>query len=80
MPAASLPAPGDVVFVGPGASEQFAQCGFYYRVIGVHDWPAWHGWAWLDGHQLTATGEVENRRSVLVRLAGLLPPNAVNDR
>jgi hypothetical protein len=42
-----------------------------FRLIRVHDWPAYDGWAWLDGYELDATGDAVLRRSIYVRLHGL---------
>jgi hypothetical protein len=42
-----------------------------FRVIRIHDWPTYEGWAWLDGYQLDASGDAVERRSIYVRLRGL---------
>ena len=69
-----LPRPGDVVLVGGAASVQFAgPNGLRFRVIRVHDWPTYDGWAWLDGYQLNAAGDAVERRSIFVQLSGLQP-------
>jgi hypothetical protein len=44
-----------------------------FRVIRVHDWPTYDGWAWLDGYQLNAAGDAVERRSIFVQLPGLQP-------
>jgi hypothetical protein len=44
-----------------------------FRVIRVHDWPTYDGWAWLDGYQLNAAGDAVARRSIFVQLVGLQP-------
>jgi hypothetical protein len=44
-----------------------------FRVIRVHDWPTYDGWAWLDGYQLNASGDAVERRSIFVQLSGLQP-------
>jgi hypothetical protein len=44
-----------------------------FRVIRVHDWPTYAGWAWLDGYQLNAAGDAVERRSIFVQLKGLQP-------
>jgi hypothetical protein len=54
------------------ASVQFADP-MLFRVIRVHDWPTYEGWAWLDGYELGAAGEAVDRRSIYVRLDGLRP-------
>ena len=66
------PRSGDVVHVTAAASVQFA-VPLRFRVIRVHDWATYEGWAWLDGYVLDATGSATERRSLLVRLAGLRP-------
>jgi hypothetical protein len=48
-----------------------------FRVIRVHDWPTYDGWAWLDGYQLDASGDAVERRSIFVQLTGLQPIAAV---
>jgi hypothetical protein len=42
-----------------------------FRVIRVHDWPTYDGWAWLDGYELDATGDAVARRSIFVQLDAL---------
>ena len=54
------------------ASVQFTQP-MLFRVIRVHDWPTYDGWAWLDGYQLNAAGDAVERRSIFVQLQGLQP-------
>jgi hypothetical protein len=44
-----------------------------FRVIRVHDWQTYDGWAWLDGYQLNASGDAVERRSIFVQLQGLQP-------
>lgn len=66
--------PGDVVGVGTRASVQFAGGrGFVFRVIRVDDRPTYDGWVWLDGYQLDARGDAQQRRTIFVRRAGLDP-------
>jgi hypothetical protein len=48
-----------------------------FRVIRVHDWPTYDGWAWLDGYQLDASGDAVERRSIFVLIDGLQPVAAV---
>lgn len=54
------------------ASVQFTQP-MLFRVIRVHDWQTYDGWAWLDGYQLNASGDAVERRSIFVLLQGLQP-------
>lgn len=54
------------------ASVQFTQP-MLFRVIRVHDWQTYDGWAWLDGYQLNTTGDAVERRSIFVLLQGLQP-------
>jgi len=44
-----------------------------FRVIRVHDWHTYDGWAWLDGYQLNAVGDAIERRSIFVQVNGLRP-------
>lgn len=67
-----LPRTGDVLRVTKAASVQFVQP-ILFRVIRVHDWQTYDGWAWLDGYQLNATGDAVERRSIFVQLQGLQP-------
>jgi len=67
-----LPRSGDVLRVTKAASVQFSQP-MLFRVIRVHDWMTYDGWAWLDGYQLNAAGDAVERRSIFVQLSGLQP-------
>ncbi|MFI5913968.1 hypothetical protein [Dactylosporangium sp. NPDC051541] len=67
-----LPRTGDVLRVTKTASVQFTQP-MLFRVIRVHDWQTYDGWAWLDGYQLNASGDAVERRSIFVLLQGLQP-------
>ncbi len=67
-----VPRSGDVLRVTRAASIQFAEP-LLFRVIRIHDWPTYHGWAWLDGYQLNGSGEAVARRSIFVQLSGLQP-------
>ena len=67
-----LPKSGDVLRVTKKASVQFLEP-MLFRVIRMHDWPTYDGWAWLDGYQLNASGDAVSRRSIFVQLAGLRP-------
>jgi hypothetical protein len=67
-----LPRTGDVLRVTKTASVQFVQP-MLFRVIRVHDWQTYDGWAWLDGYQLNAAGDAVERRSIFVQLQGLQP-------
>jgi hypothetical protein len=42
-----------------------------FRVIRVHDWSTYDGWAWLDGYELNAAGDAVDRRSIFVQVGGL---------
>lgn len=57
------------------ASVQFGQP-LLFRVIRVHEWPTYDGWAWLDGYQLNGAGDAVARRSIFVQLRGLQPAYA----
>src|SRR5258705_6224175 len=65
-----LPRTGDVLRVTKAASVQFTQP-LLFRVIRVHDWQTYDGWAWLDGYQLNTNGDAVERRSIFVQLQGL---------
>ena len=67
-----LPKTGDVLRVTKAASVQFTQA-MLFRVIRVHDWQTYDGWAWLDGYQLNTNGDAVERRSIFVQLQGLQP-------
>jgi len=54
---------------------QFAAAPLLFRVIRVHDWSTYDGWAWLDGYELNAVGEAVDRRSIFVQVGGLQPAN-----
>jgi hypothetical protein len=63
------------VIVGRAASVQFQEP-IRMRVIEVDQRTSCPGWAWLRGLQLDEAGDVIERRSVFVQLAGLYrPPN-----
>lgn len=65
-----LPKSGDVLHVTRAASVQFSEP-LLFRVIRVHDWSTYDGWAWLDGYQLNSVGEAVERRSIFVQVKGL---------
>ncbi|GGN99251.1 hypothetical protein GCM10010112_92900 [Actinoplanes lobatus] len=68
------PRPGDVFYVGPAASVQFAgDRALVLRVIRVDPRPTYVGWRWIDGYVLGPDGSAIERRSVFVQVAGLLP-------
>lgn len=55
------------------ASVQFAAAPLLFRVIRVHDWSTYDGWAWLDGYELNTAGEAVDRRTIFVQVGGLQP-------
>jgi len=61
-----------VLCVTREASVQFMHP-MMFRVIRVHDWQTYDGWAWLDGYQLDAAGDAVERRSIFVQVDGLKP-------
>ena len=67
-----LPRSGDVLRVTRAASVQFSTP-MLFRVIRVHDWSTYNGWAWLDGYELNSVGDAVERRSIFVQLDGLQP-------
>lgn len=62
---------GDLLRVTRTASPQFSEP-MMFRLIRVHDWPTYDGWAWLDGYQLDNSGDAIERRSIFVQPAGLV--------
>lgn len=65
-----VPRSGDVLKVTRAASVQFSEP-MMFRVIRVHDWQTYDGWAWLDGYQLNSVGDAVERRSIFVLVDGL---------
>lgn len=65
-----MPRSGDVLRVTRAASVQFTEP-MMFRVIRVHDRSTCDGWAWLDGYELSATGDAVARRSIFVCIHGL---------
>lgn len=61
---------GKVYRLARAASPQF-MTPVLFRLIRVHDWPTYDGWAWLDGYELDALGDAVERRSVFVLRAGV---------
>src|SRR5205814_7068397 len=55
-----LPRSGDVLRVTRAASVQFSTP-MLFRVIRVHDWSTYNGWAWLDGYELNGVGDAVER-------------------
>ena len=55
---------------GADVQVQFSEP-MMFRVIRVHDWQTYDGWAWLDGYQLNSAGDAVERRSIYVQLQGL---------
>src|SRR5215467_11143031 len=68
-----IPRSGEVLRVTRAASVQFAASPLLFRIIRVHDWSTYDGWAWLDGYELNASGEAVSRRSIFVKVRGLQP-------
>ena len=65
-----LPRSGEVLRVTRAASVQFIEP-LLFRVIRVHEWATYDGWAWLDGYELNSVGDAVDRRSIFVQLRGL---------
>jgi hypothetical protein len=65
-----VPRSGEVIRVTRAASVQFA-APLLFRVIRVHDWSTYDGWAWLDGYELNTSGDAVDRRSIFVQVGGL---------
>lgn len=61
---------GDLLHISREASVQFTRP-IRFRLIRVLDWPAFDGWAWIDGYQLNRNGDAVARRQLLVQPAGL---------
>jgi hypothetical protein len=62
--------PGVVLQVGPEAGPHFVEA-FAFRVVALVDWPAFDGWAWVEGDQLDSAGRVVERNRIFVLLSGL---------
>jgi hypothetical protein len=69
-----VPRSGEVIRVTRAASVQFA-APMLFRVIRVHDWSTYDGWAWLDGYELNTSGDAVDRRSIFVQVGGLQRAN-----
>jgi hypothetical protein len=65
-----VPRSGEVIRVTRSASVQFASP-MLFRVIRVHDWSTYDGWAWLDGYELNTSGDAVERRTIFVQVGGL---------
>ncbi len=65
-----VPRSGEVIRVTRAASVQFVSP-MLFRVIRVHDWSTYDGWAWLDGYELNNSGDAVDRRSIFVQVSGL---------
>jgi len=66
-----LPAVGETLFIGPAASVQFSRP-ILIRVIAVNDQTSCDGWIYIDGYQITKTGQAIERRTIFVQAAGLV--------
>ncbi len=65
-----IPEAGDVLYVCRAASVQFV-APIRFRVIRPQPWETYHGWIWLDGYELSASGDAVKRRSIFVQPVGL---------
>lgn len=65
-----LPRSGELLRITREASVQFS-APLLFRVIRVHDWSTYDGWAWLDGYELDSSGDAVERRSIFVQVSGL---------
>ncbi len=73
VPPQRLPRSGDVLFIGPKASVQFAgDRAIVFRVIRVDPRPTYDGWIWLEGFELNPAGDAFARRKIFVMVEGLL--------
>lgn len=74
-----LPQPGHVYRVTAKASVQFAaRHPFLFRMIRVHEWkPYCEGWLWLEGYEVTPSGEAVSRRTIYVRPDGLIAKSPI---
>lgn len=66
-----VPVVGDVVYVSRAASVQFGPYPFLFRVIRVLEWETYAGWVWLEGYELSKSGDAVERRRIFVQPAGL---------
>ncbi len=66
------PRSGDVLYVGPRASVQFAgDRAIVFRVVRVDPRPTYEGFVWLDGYELNPAGDAFQRREIFVLIDGL---------
>ena len=65
-----LPRSGELLKITRDASVQFT-APLLFRVIRVHDWSTYDGWAWLDGYELDSAGDAVQRRSIFVQVRGV---------
>jgi hypothetical protein len=65
-----LPRSGELLKITRDASVQFS-APLLFRVIRVHDWSTYDGWAWLDGYELDSAGDAVQRRSIFVQVRGV---------
>ncbi len=73
VPPHRRPRSGDVLYVGPKASVQFAgDRAIVFRVVRVDDRPTYEGFVWLDGLELAPSGDALERREIFVMVDGLL--------
>ncbi|GAB3813660.1 hypothetical protein GCM10027605_57610 [Micromonospora zhanjiangensis] len=64
--------PGQVFRVDRRASVQFGgECALLFRLTAVEQRLTCHGWVWLTGYVLSATGEALEKREIFVQLEGL---------
>ncbi|WP_213456764.1 hypothetical protein [Rhizomonospora bruguierae] len=68
-----MPRPGDVVVIGRAANYQYeGRRSIRLKITGIEEEPIAPGLAWLRGYQLGPTGAAIAKRTVLVRLGGLV--------
>jgi hypothetical protein len=71
VPESAPPQPGDLLWIDRPASVQFALRPFAFLLLHVHRWSTHTGWIWLDGWELSAQGQIVQRRSIFAQTDGI---------
>ncbi|MEU7753375.1 hypothetical protein [Micromonospora sp. NPDC049171] len=74
---------GQIIELTTAASVQFMRP-IRVRIIRELDWITYDGWVWVDGYELSPTGDARARRELYVRREGVRvvsePPNPAPTR
>lgn len=72
-PPLPMPAPGDVVRIGRAANYHFfGHRSIEVRIIRIIPEPVVEGVAWVHGYELSRNGKARRKRTIPVRVAGLI--------